>query len=284
MHGARPRFQPRVTPPEREDADGLWFLFRGRELLVSIEGSVLQGPAPEGVGLATLRRQFLGVLGDRPCWSAELASDADAPAGMAFRDLRALFGRLPPELHDLAGRAVQIVEWDRQHQFCGACGAPTRAAEGERARLCTRCGLAHYPRLAPSMIVAVERDDALLLARAPHFPRGIYSVLAGFVEPGESVEETVAREVWEETGVEVEDVRYFGSQPWPYPHSLMLGFQASWRAGEIQVDARELEDAGWFRADAMPPTFPGNVSISQWLIGDFLARHGAAPQGWRPGR
>jgi NAD+ diphosphatase len=125
------------------------------------------------------------------------------------------------------------------------------------------------------MIVAVERGDEILLGRSPHFPPGIYSVLAGFVEPGESVEETVFREVHEETGVEVENIRYFGSQPWPYPHSLMLGFQARFARGEIRVDGVEIEDAGWFRADEMPTTFPGNVSISQWLIRDFLARHGS---------
>ena len=129
------------------------------------------------------------------------------------------------------------------------------------------------------MIVAVEREGHILLGRAPHFPRGIYSVLAGFVEPGESVEETVAREVYEETAVEVEDIRYFASQPWPYPNSLMLGFQARWRAGEIRVDGVEIEDAGWFHPSAMPPVFPGNVSISQWLIQDFLARsRGAQPR------
>ena len=273
MHGSRSRFQPALAPPAGADEPALHFWFRGRELLVTAGGDLL----PEAGSLAAcaepLRRQFIGVLGAHPCWSAELATDADAPAGLVFRDLRWLFGTLPPELHQIAGRAVQIMEWDRSHQFCGACGAPTRAAENERARLCERCGLAHYPRLAPSMIVAVERDGALLLARAPHFPRGIFSVLAGFVEPGESVEDTVAREVREETAIEVEDVRYFGSQPWPYPHSLMLGFQARWAGGEIQVDGREIEDAGWFRASAMPPTFPGNVSISQWLIADFLARH-----------
>jgi NAD+ diphosphatase len=282
VHEPRERFWSRLAPPAGEsDADALWFLFRGRELLVTLDGGVLAGPDPAAAGTPPLRRQFLGLLGGRACWSGELREDAAPPPGMAFRDLRFLYGRLPPELHELAGRAVQIMEWDRSHQFCGACGAPTRLAAEERARVCERCGLAHYPRLAPSMIVAVERDDALLLARAPHFPRGIYSVLAGFVEPGESVEQTVAREVWEETGVEVEAIRYFASQPWPYPNSLMLGFQARWRAGEIRVDGREIEDAGWFRADAMPPLFPGNVSISQWLIGDFLARHGAAPQGWR---
>jgi NAD+ diphosphatase len=271
VHRAGERFEARLAPPEAA-SDALWFLFRGRELLVTLEGSVLAAPDPEAVGAPLLRRQFLGLLGTRPCWCGELSPDAEPPEGMAFRDLRLLYGRLPPELHEVAGRAVQIVDWDRCHQFCGACGAPTRAAETERARVCERCGLAHYPRLAPSMIVAVERDECLLLARAPHFPRGIYSVLAGFVEPGESVEETVAREVREETSIEVTDIRYFASQPWPYPHSLMLGFQARWRSGEIRVDGREIEDAGWFRADAMPPNFPGNVSISQWLIGDFLAR------------
>jgi NAD+ diphosphatase len=271
VHERRERFESRLAPPEAA-SEAFWFLFRGRELLVTVEGSVLLAADPPALGAPLLRRQFLGLLGSRPCWSGELHPDAQPPQGMAFRDLRLLYGRLPPELHEVAGRAVQIVDWDRCHQFCGACGGPTRAAEAERARVCERCGLAHYPRLAPSMIVAVERDDTLLLARAPHFPRGIYSVLAGFVEPGESVEETVAREVREETGIEVTDIRYFGSQPWPYPHSLMLGFRARWRSGEIRVDGREIEDAGWFRADAMPPTFPGNVSISQWLIGDFLAR------------
>ena len=273
MHERRSRFEPRLAPPPTLEVAALWFLFRGRELLVSHEGGVLAAPDPGAAGAAPVRRQFLGLLGDVPCWSGELSPDVEPPPGMAFRDLRFLFGRLPPELHDLAGRAVQIVEWDRTHQFCGACGASTEPAQGERARACVRCGLSFYPRLAPSMIVAVERDGALLLARAPHFPRGIYSVLAGFVEPGESVEQTVVREVWEETGVEVEDVRWFGSQPWPYPNSLMLGFQARYRAGEIRVDGREIEDAGWFTSDAMPPLFPGNVSISQWLIQDFLRRH-----------
>lgn len=274
MHGRRPRFEPRLAPPGETGAEPLCFLFRGRELLVAADGTVPREAELDAASPRPLRRQFLGLLGPLPCWSGELAPDAQAPPGMAFRDLRALYGRLAPELHAVAARAVQIVEWDRTHQFCGACGAPTHPVEAERARVCARCRLSFYPRVAPSMIVAVERGDAILLARSPHFPPGIYSVLAGFVEPGESVEETVAREVWEEAGVEVEDVRWFGSQPWPYPNSLMLGFQARWRAGEIRVDGREIEDAGWFTADAMPRIFPGNVSISQWLIADFLRRHG----------
>jgi NAD+ diphosphatase len=192
---------------------------------------------------------------------------------MAFHDLRSLYGRLEPDLHDLAGRAIQIVDWDRNHRFCGACGTPTEKATAERSRVCPRCGLSHFPRIAPSMIVAVEREGAILLGRAHYFPPGIHSVLAGFLEPGESAEDAVVREVYEETRIEVTDIKYFGSQPWPYPHSLMLGFQARYAAGEIQVDGAELEAAGWFPADDMPMIFPGNVSIAQWLIRDFLERH-----------
>jgi NAD+ diphosphatase len=123
------------------------------------------------------------------------------------------------------------------------------------------------------MIVAVEREDEILLARSPHFPPGIYSVLAGFVEPGESAEEAVEREVMEEAGIEVEDVRYFGSQPWPFPNSLMLGFTARYAGGEIRLEDDEIEDARWFRANDMPNFFPGRMSISQWLIHDFLERN-----------
>jgi NAD+ diphosphatase len=191
---------------------------------------------------------------------------------MAFRDLRALYGRLAPALHEVAARAVQIVEWDRTHQFCGACGTPTVAAEHERSRQCPHCGLGQFPRLSPAIIVAVERGDEILLGRSAHFPPGIYSVLAGFVEPGESVEDAIRREVHEESGIVVDEIRYFGSQPWPYPNSLMLGFQARFKDGEIALTDAELEDAGWYRFDEMPRLFPGNVSIAQWLIHDFLAR------------
>jgi NAD+ diphosphatase len=123
------------------------------------------------------------------------------------------------------------------------------------------------------MIVAVEKGDSILLARSPHFPPGIYSVPAGFVEPGESAEEAVKREVFEETNIRIRDVRYFGSQPWPFPNSLMLGFTAEYADGEIRLGDGEIEDAGWYRYDEMPNLFPGNVSIAQWLMRDVLHRH-----------
>jgi NAD+ diphosphatase len=223
-------------------------------------------------GIDAVRTQYLGRLDAVHCYSAELEPGLQAPPGMAFRDLRMLFGGLEPELHAIAGRAVQIVEWDRTHQFCGACGEKTILSETDRSRICPDCQIPMYPRLAPAMIVAVERGDEILLARAPHFPPGIFSMLAGFVEPGESAEEAVVREVFEETGIVVDDIRYFGSQPWPFPNSLMLGFTAQYAGGEIKIDDDEIEAADFFRWDSLPNTFPGNVSISQWLLHDFLER------------
>jgi NAD+ diphosphatase len=267
-----PAFQPALHPPDGAGGPALWFAVRGRELLVRIRGGIEPGAPPESLGLASRCAHYLGALGELHCWSVELASDAEPPEGMAFRDLRQLYGALDTSLHAVAARALQIVEWDRTHRFCGACGAQTSAHASERSRVCSACGLAHYPRIAPAVIVAVTRGDEILLGRSPHFPPGIYSVLAGFVEPGESLEQAVFREVLEETGIEVEEVRYFASQPWPFPHSLMLGFTARHRAGEIRPDGVELTDARWFHRDDMPMLFPGNVSISQWLIRQFLAR------------
>jgi len=268
-----PPFVPGLRPPDEAAGEALCFVFRRRELLVTERFELPSLDILDSSGLDSVRSQFLGLLGGSPCHSVELPPDARPPAGMAFRDLRVLYGNMDEQLHALAGRAVQIVEWDRTHQFCGACGSPTELSETDRSRICRDCNLPHFPRLSPAMIVSVERGNEILLARSPHFPAGIYSVLAGFVEPGESAEEAVAREVMEETGIEVKDVRYFGSQPWPFPNSLMLGFQASYAAGEIVLEDPEIEDARWFRADGMPPFFPGRMSISQWLIHDFLERN-----------
>jgi NAD+ diphosphatase len=266
------RFRAGLAPPTGA-AGPVWiFAFRRRELLVPIDGPLGLSDSLEAYGLEPLRSQYLGLLEDAHVYSVELHADAEPPPGMVFRDLRALYGRLDPALHEVAARAVQIVEWDRTHQFCGACGTPTIADARERSRVCPGCGLGQFPRLSPAIIVAVERGDEILLGRSAHFPPGIYSVLAGFVEPGESVEDAVRREVEEESGVRVEGIRYFASQPWPYPNSLMLGFQAEFSGGELCRSDAELEDVGWYRFDEMPRLFPGNVSIAQWLIHDFLAR------------
>ena len=183
--------------------------------------------------------------------------------------MRALFGLLDENLIWVAGRANQLVDWRRIHRYCGRCGHATEDKPDERARICPRCGLINYPRLSPAIIVAVVKGDRILLARNKRFRRPFYSVLAGFVEPGETLEECVAREVGEEVGISLANIRYFGSQPWPFPNSLMVGFVAEHAGGEIAVDNRELTDARWFSAGNLPP-IPPRISIARRLIDWFV--------------
>lgn len=231
---------------------------------------------------------FVGTLDGRHCWAVDV-TEVDAGAGAAaapgtgtagsghlrtdgrdFVDLIRLYGRVEEPVWAAAGRAVQLVQWNRNHRYCGSCATPTEVAPTERARRCPRCGLHAFPRLAPAMITLVHRDDGrVLLARNARWPTAMYSCLAGFVEPGESVEDAVRREVREEVGVEVDSLRYFGSQPWPFPHSLMLGFHARYAGGEIVVDGEEIADARWFGPDGLPD-IPGRISIARRLIEDWL--------------
>jgi len=268
------RFNPHHKSPEHPGEDPIVFAFRGRDLLVTEDLDLPHVTLIDEHGFEAVRRQYLGALDGRHCYSAELPMDAKDTGPLRFTNLHMLFASLDGHTHAIAGRAVQIVEWDRTHQYCGACAEPTELSEMDRSRACPTCKVPMYPRLAPAMIVAVERGDEILLARSPHFPEGIMSVLAGFVEPGESAEDAVHREVFEETGIIVKNVQYFSSQPWPFPNSLMLGFRAEYESGEIHIDGEEIVAAQWFKASEMPHFFPGRVSISQWLIHDFLERNG----------
>lgn len=216
---------------------------------------------------------FLGTIdgadGMVACWGVDVPHGHDPSDGAAV-DLYSYFGRASEIDWLVAGRAVQLVEWARTHRFCGRCGSETTALPAERAMRCPACGLLAFPRLAPAMITLVTRGEAgpeqeVLLARGVAFRAPVYSCLAGFVEPGESLEQAVVREVREEVGVEVDDVRYWGSQPWPFPHSLMIGFTARWTGGDIECDPSEIVDAQWFRRDAMPP-LPPHISIARKII------------------
>jgi NAD+ diphosphatase len=279
----QPDFSPAVSPPEVPSARALWFVFSGYNLLVETGDTTATVPLLEASSEpvpAVSRRLYLGQLRRGPdvldCWAGDAGDAAKAPPGAAFEGLRPLYGRLDDALFSLAGRAVQIVDWDRTHRYCGRCGSPTADQTSERAKVCPACGLTNYPRLAPAVIVRVERVTAagerqILLARNHRFPDGMYSVLAGFVEPGETLEECVQREVAEETAVQVTNIRYFGSQPWPFPHSLMIGFVADYLNGEPTPEPGELADARWFAAGSLP-RLPGPPSIARRLIDDWLAR------------
>ncbi|MCB0956984.1 MAG: NAD(+) diphosphatase [Ilumatobacteraceae bacterium] len=215
---------------------------------------------------------FLGMLDDEACWGVDVPHGEDPSYGAAT-DLFSYYGRASEPEWLVAGRAVQLVEWGRTHRFCGRCGTPTEIQEHERAMKCPACGLLAFPRLAPAMITLVTRgegdDRQALLARGVQFRAPMYSCLAGFVEPGESLEEAVIREVREEVGVEIGDVRYWGSQPWPFPHSLMIGFTAEWVSGDIVCDPTEILDAKWFRRDELP-NVPPRISIARKLIDAWL--------------
>ncbi|MHB8645713.1 MAG: NAD(+) diphosphatase [Thermomicrobiales bacterium] len=264
-----------IKPPKERSGAAWWWVFRDRDLLVQETDTDATLPHMEHVtdlGLMPERTQYLGMLGGDHCFVVEVAKETEPPEGMRFEGLRALYRRLPDDLFFLAGRAVQIIAWDRTHQFCGHCGTRTRYHAVDRATECPNCGLVNYPRIAPAVIVAVERGDELLLARNANFPAAFFSVLAGFVEAGESLEETVRRELREEVSIEVKEIRYFGSQSWPFPNSLMVGFTATYASGEIRVDTNEVAEAAWFRYDTLPRV-PPSLSIARKLIDAFIEKH-----------
>ncbi len=221
-------------------------------------------------------RHFLGHLDGHAYWGIDVPRHDDPSDGAAL-DLFSFFGRATEDEWLIAGRAVQLVDWARTHRFCGRCGTATESARGERAMKCPACGHTAFPRLAPAMITLVTRgepgpDQEALLARGVQFRAPMFSCLAGFVEPGETLEGAVVREVREEVGVAVHNVRYLGSQPWPFPHSLMLGFRADWHSGDIVCDPNEILEANWYRKDSLPPIPPG-ISIARKLIDHWLGEN-----------
>ncbi|XXF10950.1 NAD(+) diphosphatase [Pseudomonas sp. D2-3] len=227
--------------------------------------------------LPVIAEHGLGHFRGEPLYLLELQGKAELP-GCQWQSLRQVMLEGDAELFQMLGFAAQIGTWASDNRFCGSCATAMLQVPGERAMQCPACNLRHYPRLSPSMIVLVTRGDQVLLARSPRFVSGVYSTLAGFVEAGESVEQCVAREVREEVGVEVCNIRYQGSQNWPFPHSLMLGFHADYAGGEIVMQEEEIEDARWFSIHALPP-LPASRSIARYLIDAYVARRlgGADP-------
>jgi len=263
-------FIPSHVLPEALPGVALVFPFVGNQLVTAADAAVLTLRELQAHGLEG-EMHYLGQLQGIPCLAVGLDEHATLPEGLQASGLRSLFPRLDEALLALASRAFQVVEFDRTHRFCGRCGSPTQAKPGERARECPSCGHVVYPRVSPAMMALVTRGRELLLARAPRFLPEMYSALAGFVEPGETIEDCVRREVREEVGIEVEAPEYFGSQSWAFPHSLMIAFTARYAGGEITPDPAEIADARWFPVDALPK-LPSSVSIARHLIEATAAR------------
>jgi NAD+ diphosphatase len=223
----------------------------------------------------------LGLFDGERVYLLELASAADLP-GCSWQGLRQFMLMGDADQFRMLGFAAQIATWIRHHRFCGACGEHMLHDCSERTLRCPSCELRCYPQLSPSMIVLVTRGDEILLARSPNFASGFYSTLAGFVEPGESVEQCVRREVQEEVGLQVHNLRYLGSQNWPFPHSLMLGYHAEYAGGEIVPQPGEIEDARWFTLDQLPQ-LPPQQAISRYLIELYRAQRLGLPEPVLPG-
>ncbi|BCL76986.1 hypothetical protein JHS3_27220 [Jeongeupia sp. HS-3] len=213
---------------------------------------------------------LIGHLGGVPCRLLAWPEGTAAPDGLAIEGLRALHGRLDDDAFWISARARQLLAWLRDHRHCGRCGAATEVAEHEATAICPACEHRMYPRVSPAMMVLIRRGRELLLARSPHFKPGVYSALAGFVEPGETLEACVHRETMEEVGVSITNLRWFASQSWPFPHSLMLAFHADYVAGDIVPQEGEIEDARWFDIAALPE-LPAQASIARRLIDDAIA-------------
>jgi NAD+ diphosphatase len=256
------------------------FAFVGKRLVLRVTPTQLRLPTmielTEVIGSESLEGGRIPGLvrgPDGPVPAIGLDENTELPEGFRLDGLRVAYHSLPTVDYRTAGTARQKVEWYRTHRFCSRCGSPNEASPSGEAMVCTACAQMHFPRVAPAVIVLVQRGPEALLGRSPHFTEGVYSTLAGFVEAGESLEECVHREIREEVGVAVTNLRYFGSQPHPFPNSLMVGFVADWAEGEIRIDPDEIEDARWFRHDALPD-LPHPMSIARALIEDFVARTG----------
>jgi len=262
-------------PTEKTDL-AYWFVFQERKMLVVVGGAESGPPLARdirGIGIHPIREIYLGSLNGIHCYAAEVEGSIGPPKGMSFHGLRGLHGHVDEALFRVAFKAIHTIEWDRADQYCNRCGSKNQPKVGERAKECPRCGFVSFPRISPAIIVLVEHEGKALLASSPRFKEGFFSTLAGFVEPGETLEDAVRREVKEEAGIDVKNIRYFGSQPWPFPDSVMVGFTAEYAGGEIKIDDNEILDARWFPADRIPE-IPGKISIARALIDYFLEKAG----------
>lgn len=262
-----PPYEPLFHPPEDHDGPYLWFAFQGGRMAV-LPGSDTGMPVcadPQELGLVVDTRHYLGIYDGQHVYAAELAADAPLPETVEMENLRNLYNAIDEPLAVLAGRAYQIKEWDLNHRFCGRCGGPTQPRNNERGRVCRVCRRTSYPPISPAIMVLITRGREVLLLRRKGAEPTRFAALAGFVEPGEELEDTVRRETMEEVNVRVKNLRYFGSQPWPFPHSLMVAFVADYAGGEVKPDGVEIEEARWFDAGELLER-PPSLSIGRRLI------------------
>ena len=249
----------------------IWACLCAGDILLKREGESLSLPIGEEPPVELQPWNVVTTLSNKlhyPLKVVRLDRPVIGIEGFEMMNLRASFDVLSSEHYALGGKAAELIYWDQNSKYCGCCGAPMKF-ETEISKRCTECGKELWPQLATAVIVRVTKADSILLVHANNFRRPYYGLVAGFVETGETLEEAVQREVREETGLEINNIRYFGSQPWPYPCGLMVGFTAEYESGEVHLQRSELSSGGWYMRDAMPP-IPGKASIARRLIDDWL--------------
>lgn len=251
-----------------------WFIFQGDRLLLTKTETQVNLP-DESIFLQIkpylLRHHYLGKFNNHNCYCAEIDKNISLPQDIQIIPLRLAFEVIGVDWYRAAVKAYSIITWDINTQFCSRCGSKTILKKiGTYEHVCSVCELALYPRISPSMIVMIKKEDQILMARSPHFSPGAYGLIAGFVEIGESIEEAVHREVKEEVSIEINNLQYFGSQAWPFPDSLMVGFTADYVSGDIVIDNNEIEAAGWYNCDNLPGRPSSNISIAKKLIDSFI--------------
>lgn len=259
-----------TSEPETDSSDCIWVIIQGNNIIMEQSDSGLTFPGGKLPGWLIPQQTpvVIGLWRQRPLKGITVSGTLRLEPPFVAATFNAGGENLDIQTLTLAGLAKQILHWERQSRHCSRCGAETASIGGTRGKICTSCKTEHFPHIHPCAIVLVKRGDHLLLTRKAEWPPGRYSLVAGFLDMGESLEECAIREVREETGIEITNVRYVGSQNWPFPAQLMAGFVADYAGGEITVDQNELEDACWFPADELP-LLPPSRSIARWIIDNF---------------
>ncbi len=257
-------------PQDRDPGTaGTWLLLRGAELAVIEKDGILSLPFGDmPAGGEQESSLYIGQWQGAPCRVVPVGSDTELPAEFQLRGLTSPMPQISIELLSLGGLGRQILSWHENSRFCSRCGKEQRWLPGGWGKVCRQCDTHHFPHIHPCVIVVVRRQGEILMTRKAEWPEGRYSLVAGFLDMGECLEEAVVREVREETGLEIDNVQYIGSQSWPFPSQLMTGFTADYAGGEICIEEDELEDVRWFPVDDLPK-LPPKRSISRYLIDNY---------------